>query len=109
MQLAPTDPSSGEGALLLQSEPVLQNELKADAVVALRKAETRALDFAPVGRRVKWQGSVRQSGTVIASAPFRVGQSSCRRLSMTVANGGEVGRYDLTACKRGQSDWRLVR
>lgn len=101
--------SNNENALLLRAEPALKGKLQKETIIALARAEARALDFASAGEPVAWLVEGQQSGMVTASAPFRVGQSRCRRLSMTLLNGGDTAKYDLTVCKRGQSGWRLVR
>lgn len=104
-----SDGAGDSRSLLRQAEPAGVADLQNASLIALAKAEGKALDFAPVGERVRWQGKAGQSGTVTASAPFRVGQSICRRLSMNVRSDAEISRYDLTACKRGKLPWRLVR
>lgn len=71
------------------------------------EAEYRALEAAPGGQPVVWQGSGIR-GSVVASAPYQVGSQNCRQYSHTVASsargvGEQVARG--VACRNANGTW----
>lgn len=76
----------------------------------LTDAERQALDFGKSGEAISWsskRGGI--SGSIIASQPFRVGRSDCRRFSHQMNRAGQSVAASGTACKRPGQPWKLVR
>ncbi|GAA4522074.1 hypothetical protein GCM10023174_01680 [Chelativorans composti] len=80
---------------------------RADLASALA-AEQRALEAAPAGQPVEWQGSGGSSGTVIAAQPYRVGSQDCRPYSHVVRAGGPAQSLRGTACRNPDGTWSLL-
>ncbi len=77
---------------------------KADRQRAL-EAEYRALEAAPGGQPVVWQGSG-VSGSVVATAPYQVGSQNCRQYSHTVTtNKGQDNVARGVACRNDNGSW----
>jgi surface antigen len=76
---------------------------KADRQRAL-EAEYRALEAAPGGQPVVWQGSG-VSGSVVATAPYQVGSQNCRQYSHTVSIKGQDNVARGVACRNGDGSW----
>ncbi|MDQ0319620.1 surface antigen [Pararhizobium capsulatum DSM 1112] len=76
---------------------------KADRQRAL-EAEYRALEAAPGGQPVVWQGSG-VSGSVVATAPYQVGSQNCRQYSHTVSVKGQDNVARGVACRNGDGSW----
>lgn len=76
---------------------------KADTQRAL-EAEYRALEAAPGGQPVTWQGKG-MTGSVVAAAPYQVGSQNCRQYSHTVAAGGRETASRGAACRNADGSW----
>lgn len=93
--------SALEGGLVSRSKGVSLSA--ADRQRAL-EAEYRALEAAPGGQPVVWQGRGVQ-GSVVAAAPYQVGSQNCRQYSHTlVANGRETVSRGA-ACRTAAGTW----
>lgn len=71
-------------------------------------AEQRALETAPAGQPVEWQGDNGRGGTVIAAQPYRVGSQDCRPYSHVVRAGGPAQSVRGTACRNPDGSWTLL-
>lgn len=76
---------------------------KADMQRAL-EAEYRALEAAPGGQPVVWQGKG-VSGSVVAAAPYQVGSQNCRQYSHTLTVGGWDTATRGAACRNADGAW----
>lgn len=76
---------------------------KADMQRAL-EAEYRALEAAPGGQPVVWEGSgVR--GSIVAAAPYQVGSQNCRQYSHTLTVDGRETVTRGAACRNADGAW----
>jgi surface antigen len=76
---------------------------KSDRQRAL-EAEYRALEAAPGGQPVAWEGR-NLSGSVVAAAPYQVGSQNCRQYSHTVVVKGQPTTARGTACRNSDGSW----
>ena len=76
---------------------------KADRQRAL-EAEYRALEAAPGGHPVTWQGSG-VTGSVVATAPYQVGSQNCRQYSHTITVKGQDNVARGVACRNADGTW----
>jgi surface antigen len=76
---------------------------KADRQRAL-EAEYRALEAAPGGQPVTWEGSG-VAGSVVATAPFQVGSQNCRQYSHTITQKGQENAARGVACRNTDGTW----
>lgn len=76
---------------------------KADMQRAL-EAEYRALEAAPGGQPVVWQGKG-VSGSVVAAAPYQVGSQNCRQYSHTLTVDGRDTATRGAACRNADGAW----
>ena len=76
---------------------------KADMQRAL-EAEYRALEAAPGGQPVVWQGKG-VSGKVVAAAPYQVGSQNCRQYSHTLTVDGRDTATRGAACRNADGAW----
>ena len=76
---------------------------KADMQRAL-EAEYRALEAAPGGQPVVWQGKG-VSGSVVAAAPYQVGSQNCRQYSHTLTVEGRETATRGAACRNADGAW----
>ncbi|MDK1375578.1 MULTISPECIES: hypothetical protein [unclassified Sinorhizobium] len=76
---------------------------KSDRQRAL-EAEYRALEAAPGGQPVVWEGRG-VSGSVVAAAPFQVGSQNCRQYSHTVTVKGQQTTARGAACRNSDGTW----
>lgn len=76
---------------------------KADTQRAL-EAEYRALEAAPGGQPVTWQGRG-MAGSVVAAAPYKVGSQNCRQYTHTVTVGGRESAGRGAACRNADGSW----
>ncbi|WP_244563643.1 hypothetical protein [Ensifer aridi] len=76
---------------------------KSDRQRAL-EAEYRALEAAPGGQPVAWEGR-NLSGSVVAAAPYQVGSQNCRQYSHTVTGKGQTTTARGTACRNSDGSW----
>jgi len=97
--------SDGRGGLVSQTGAELSRSELASALAA----EQRALETAPAGQAVEWQGSAGgRGGTVIAAQPYRVGSQDCRPYSHVVKAGGPAQSVRGTACRNPDGSWTLL-
>lgn len=68
------------------------------------EAEYRALEAAPGGQPVVWQGRGVQ-GSVVAAAPYQVGSQNCRQYSHTLIVGGRETVSRGAACRTAAGTW----
>ena len=76
---------------------------KADLQRAL-EAEYRALEAAPGGQPVVWQGKG-VSGSIVAAAPYQVGSQNCRQYSHTLTVEGRETVTRGAACRNADGAW----
>lgn len=76
---------------------------KADMQRAL-EAEYRALEAAPGGQPVVWQGKG-VTGSVVAAAPYQVGSQNCRQYSHTLTVDGRDTATRGAACRNADGAW----
>ncbi len=76
---------------------------KADLQRAL-EAEYRALEAAPGGQPVVWEGKG-VSGSVVAAAPYQVGSQNCRQYSHTLTVDGRQTVTRGAACRNADGAW----
>jgi surface antigen len=76
---------------------------KADRQRAL-EAEYRALEAAPGGQPVVWEGTG-VAGSVVAAAPYQVGSQNCRQYSHTVTIKGQQTVARGAACRNADGSW----
>jgi len=76
---------------------------KADMQRAL-EAEYRALEAAPGGQPVVWQGQG-VTGSVVAAAPYQVGSQNCRQYSHTLTVNGRDTATRGAACRNANGAW----
>lgn len=76
---------------------------RADTQRAL-EAEYRALEAAPGGQPVTWQGKG-MTGSVVAAAPYQVGSQNCRQYSHTLSTGGRETASRGAACRNPNGSW----
>ncbi len=71
----------------------------------LSKADMqRALEAAPGGQPVVWQGRG-VSGSVVAAAPYQVGSQNCRQYSHTLTVDGRDTATRGAACRNADGAW----
>lgn len=68
------------------------------------KTEYKALEAAPGGQELVWQGDG-MTGAVVAAAPFQVGNQNCRQYRQTVIVKGETLSANGTACRNDTGAW----
>ncbi|WP_075290219.1 hypothetical protein [Rhizobium arenae] len=68
------------------------------------EAEYRALEAAPGGQPVTWEGSG-VSGAVVATAPYQVGSQNCRQYSHTITAKGQGNVVRGVACRNTDGTW----
>ena len=76
---------------------------RADMQRAL-EAEYRALEAAPGGQPVVWQGKG-VSGSVVAAAPYQVGSQNSRQYSHTLTVDGRETATRGAACRNADGAW----
>jgi surface antigen len=70
------------------------------------EAEYRALETAPGGQTITWQGPDGASGEVVAAAPYQVGSQNCRQYTHTVtAAGAQPVAAKGAACRNANGSW----
>ena len=89
------------GGLISRIEGLTINDQ--DRLTAL-KTEYKALEQAPGGLELVWQGDG-MTGTVVAAAPFQVGSQNCRQYKQTVIVKGETLSANGTACRNDTGTW----
>ena len=102
-------PDKSQIALAFAVDQTLRGKLSTKAQEALSAAESQALDFGQPGESVGWQVSnAKQSGSVIAFQPFRIGESNCRRFVHRVSIEADKMSTSGTACREDGRSWALV-
>lgn len=70
------------------------------------EAEYRALEIAPGGQIVAWQGvSGEVSGEVYAGQPYQVGSQNCRQYVHTIDADAQSVTSRGTACRNDDGSW----
>lgn len=78
---------------------------KSDRVRAL-EAEYKALETAPGGQKVTWDGKGGAHGEVVAATPYQVGSQNCRQYSHSISmNGGAPVTARGAACRNANGSW----
>lgn len=87
-------------------DPTVSATLSAQDRMRALEAEYRALEVAPSGQIVAWQGSQGQvSGEVYAAQPYEVGSQNCRQYVHKIDNGGQTVSSRGTACRNEDGSW----
>ena len=90
---------------------VIGNEIGASLDAQDRKlamdAEYRALEYGKPGAATEWRGRGGY-GEVVAAAPYRVNDYSCRDYTHTIYINGRPEVARGTACKQPDGTWRPV-
>ncbi|RCW20148.1 surface antigen [Ciceribacter lividus] len=68
------------------------------------EAEYRALEAAPGGQPVAWNGND-ISGQVVAAAPYQVGQQNCRQYTHKLRVKGSETEVRGAACRNPNGTW----
>lgn len=68
------------------------------------EAEYKALETAPVGTPVVWNGDDAK-GQVVANAPYQVGNQNCRQYSHSLTVDGREIKVRGAACRNGDGSW----
>ncbi len=68
------------------------------------EAEYKALEAAPSGQAVVWQGKG-IDGKVVAAAPYQVGSQNCRQYTHTLTTGAQAETAHGVACRNGDGTW----
>ncbi|MCX8998450.1 hypothetical protein NOF55_15150 [Rhizobiaceae bacterium BDR2-2] len=68
------------------------------------EAEYRALEAAPGGQPVVWEGRDGK-GSVVASAPYQVGTQNCRQYRHTIDASGRQTTVRGAACRNPDGTW----
>lgn len=76
----------------------------ADRRNALR-AEYKALEAAPGGQGVPWQGANGVTGEVVAATPYQVGSQNCRQYTQTINAAGATTTRRGAACRNPDGTW----
>jgi surface antigen len=70
------------------------------------EAEYRALESAPGGQAVVWEGAGGLRGEVTAAVPYQVGSQNCRQYTHTVNAGGAIPTTARgAACRNSNGSW----
>lgn len=68
------------------------------------EAEYRALEAAPGGQPVTWEGRSAR-GQVVAAAPFQVGAQNCRQYTHKLSVDGRESESRGAACRNANGTW----
>lgn len=71
------------------------------------EAEYRALEAAPGGQPVAWQGDG-ITGSVVAAAPYQVGSQNCRQYTHTLTASARNATARGAACRNEDGTWTLL-
>lgn len=74
---------------------------------AAAEAQYRALEYGRVGTPVEWR-SKGYYGDVVAGAPYRINDVSCRDYTNTIYVNGQPQVSRGTACKQVDGNWQAV-
>ena len=87
-------------------DPNVSAKLSSGDRLRALEAEYRALEIAPSGQIVAWQGSGGDiSGEVYAAQPYEVGSQNCRQYVHRVNTDGRVVTSRGTACRNADGSW----
>jgi surface antigen len=87
-------------------DPTVSATLNTEDRVKALEAEYRALEVAPSGQIVAWQGGQGVvSGEVYAAQPYEVGSQNCRQYVHKVDNNGHMSSTRGTACRNEDGSW----
>ncbi|MGX5665631.1 hypothetical protein G6N76_06625 [Rhizobium daejeonense] len=92
--------SALQGGIVSRSGVKLSNSERQRAL----EAEYRALEAAPGGQPVAWQGGD-VSGQVVAAAPYQVGQQNCRQYTHKLVYNGKQIEARGAACRNSDGTW----
>lgn len=92
--------SALQGGIVSRSGVKLSNSERQRAL----EAEYRALEAAPGGQPVAWQGGD-VSGQVVAAAPYQVGQQNCRQYTHKLVDNGKQIETRGAACRNSDGTW----
>lgn len=68
------------------------------------EAEYRALEAAPGGQPVTWEGQ-KGKGSVVAAAPYQVGTQNCRQYRHVLDAAGKQATVRGAACRNPDGTW----
>jgi len=78
---------------------------KSDRARAL-EAEYKALETAPAGQKIAWDGSSGVHGEVLVAAPYQVGSQNCRQYAHSIAlDGNAPATARGAACRNADGSW----
>ena len=87
-------------------DPTVSATMSAQGRMRALEAEYRALEVAPSGQIVAWQGTQGQvSGEVYAAQPYEVGSQNCRQYVHKIDNAGQTISSRGTACRNEDGSW----
>lgn len=89
-----------EGGIVARSGVKLSGSERQRAL----EAEYRALEAAPGGQPIAWQGG-NVSGLVVAAAPYQVGSQNCRQYSHKITVDGREIEARGAACRNQDGTW----
>ena len=70
------------------------------------EAEYKALESAPGGQKVIWDGDGGAHGEVVAASPYQVGSQNCRQYSHSISlSGGAPLTARGAACRNANGSW----
>ncbi|WP_136658601.1 RT0821/Lpp0805 family surface protein [Nitratireductor sp. XY-223] len=87
-------------------DPSVSAQLSSEDRMKALEAEYRALEIAPSGQIVAWQGAQSGvSGEVFAAQPYEVGSQNCRQYVHKVVQDGVTTTARGTACRSEDGNW----
>ena len=87
-------------------DPAISAKLSSEDRMKALEAEYRALEVAPSGQIVAWQGvQGGVSGEVFAAQPYEVGSQTCRQYVHKIVRGGIETTARGTACRSEDGNW----
>ncbi|MDA4848129.1 RT0821/Lpp0805 family surface protein [Hoeflea poritis] len=87
-------------------DPTISAQLSSEDRMKALEAEYRALEVAPSGQIVAWQGTQSGvSGEVYAAQPYEVGSQNCRQYVHKIMQGGVETTARGTACRSEDGNW----
>ncbi len=89
------------GGLVSRAENV---QLDAGSRRKALEAEYRALEGAPTGQAIHWQGNA-VSGDVVAAAPYQVGSQNCRQYTQKLTGQTAPTVVRGVACRNDDGSW----
>lgn len=78
---------------------------RSDRIRAL-EAEYKALESAPAGQKLAWEGADGTRGEVLAATPYTVGSQNCRQYTHAISvKGGMAQTARGAACRNPNGSW----